>query len=364
MIAVIADDFTGAAELAGISLRYGLKVGISLNNEIDTDVDVLVVNTDSRSLKKKEALEATAGAIQRVLALKPGILYKKIDSVLRGYVLEELEIQLQLTGLNKVLVVPANPTLGRTVTNGHYFVDGKPIHESAFSTDPEFPVKSSEIKRMLNSDTMEVIKPSDPLPREGIVVGECTSENDCKAWADKIDNSWILAGAGDFYAALLGRKFRPQEQSGFQWEGPHLYVSGTSLRERKEFIREIDRKQHCVSYLPRIIDEDWLNETVDILRARQKLIIAIDDAGDTASVLRGRMAEAVTGILARVHVWEIFIEGGSTAAAILKEMKIEKLSPINELERGVVRMKANDLFITVKPGSYELPEEIERLYNP
>ena len=62
-------------------------------------------------------------------------------------------------------------------------------------------------------------------------------------------------------------------------------------------------------------------------------------------------------------VKEIFIEGGSTAAAILEEIKIKQLSPVNELQRGVVRMKANDLLITVKPGSYELPEEIKRLFT-
>ena len=60
---------------------------------------------------------------------------------------------------------------------------------------------------------------------------------------------------------------------------------------------------------------------------------------------------------------EIFIEGGSTAAAILEELNIKNLAPINELERGVVRMIANDLFITVKPGSYELPQQIKELYS-
>jgi uncharacterized protein YgbK (DUF1537 family) len=54
MIAVIADDFTGAAELAGISLRYGLTVSVCLHDEISTDADVLIISTDSRSLKKRK----------------------------------------------------------------------------------------------------------------------------------------------------------------------------------------------------------------------------------------------------------------------------------------------------------------------
>ena len=84
------------------------------------------------------------------------------------------------------------------------------------------------------------------------------------------------------------------------------------------------------------------------------------------------MARAVKKILDKENITEIFIEGGSTAASLLKELGIKKLSPVNELQPGVVRMKAFsppskglgefDLFITVKPGSYELPGEIQTLY--
>ena len=49
--------------------------------------------------------------------------------------------------------------------------------------------------------------------------------------------------------------------------------------------------------------------------------------------------------------------------AIRSKNGITKLIPVNELSRGVVRMKAGDLFITVKPGSYRLPEEILKLYS-
>ena len=75
------------------------------------------------------------------------------------------------------------------------------------------------------------------------------------------------------------------------------------------------------------------------------------------------MAKAVATIIAGENIKEIFIEGGSTAAAILHELNIKKLSPVNEMQRGVVRMKVNDLFITVKPGSYKIPEQIKEMYS-
>jgi len=115
--------------------------------------------------------------------------------------------------------------------------------------------------------------------------------------------------------------------------------------------------------LPEDIDDEWLKRTGDIIKKEQKVVVAIDESADTALSLRTKMAKAVKEIVTREKIKEIFIEGGSTATAILQELEITTLEPTDELCRGVVRMKAGDLFITVKPGSYELPESIKLLYN-
>ncbi|HTH31483.1 MAG TPA: four-carbon acid sugar kinase family protein, partial [Lacibacter sp.] len=149
MIAVIADDFTGAAELAGISLRYGLKAELCTGDNVATDADVLIVSTDSRSLNKQAALQVTEQRLKEVLQLNPTFIYKKIDSVLRGYVLDELQLQMRLQKKSTAIVLPANPSLQRTISNQQYFVQGKPISETGFANDPEFPAKSSFIKTLL-----------------------------------------------------------------------------------------------------------------------------------------------------------------------------------------------------------------------
>ena len=111
------------------------------------------------------------------------------------------------------------------------------------------------------------------------------------------------------------------------------------------------------------MSDGWLKKTGDIINKKQKAVIAIGESTETALLLRTKMAEAVKEIVKRESISEIFIEGGSTAAAILQALNITKLSPVNELQRGVVRMRTGDLFITVKPGSYELPQEIRELYS-
>ena len=358
MIAVIADDFTGAAELAGISLRYGLKVELCVGKVEYKNADVLVVSTDSRSLSKDEAIEVTEKVIKQVLALKPGWIYKKIDSVLRGYVPDELKIQMRLMNKTKAFIMPANPLLGRTIRDGEYFINDKKINETGFADDPEFPVTTSSVKDLLNNEA-EVIRSFDELRGLQMMVGEVSNFEDYSYWADKINDETVLAGAGDFFTALLNKYYHPKPQTEFKLLLPHLYVCGTSFIDRKEAIKSLD----CVSYLPGTVDEKWLNDTGDMIRRKQKGIIAIDKSATAAIELRTIMAKAAKEIIKKERIKEVFIEGGSTAAAIFNQLNIATFEPINELQRGVVRMKAGDLFITVKPGSYELPQQIKQLYS-
>ena len=116
-----------------------------------------------------------------------------------------------------------------------------------------------------------------------------------------------------------------------------------------------------------IDDEAWYNAVMEMLGQHKKAVIAINDDdvnpwNVSPVYLRMTMAKVVKRILEKGNIKELFIEGGSTAAAVLNELGIKKLSVVNELQRGIVQMKANDLYITVKPGSYQLPKQIEQLY--
>ncbi len=356
MIVVIADDFTGAAELAGISLRYGLHVDVFVNELGWSDADVVIISTDSRSLKLEAALAITEKAVRQAMALKPALIYKKIDSVLRGYVLEELAIQMKLLNQADAFIMPANPSLGRTIASGKYLVNGEEIQRTGFADDPEFPVKTAFVKEILDNK-VEVVKHSDTIP-PGIVVGEAEEAGDYKQWTGKTAGR-ALAGAGDFFTALLEAKYRPVQLEKAILQKPFLYVCGTAFTERKNFIRTLRN----VSWMPEEITEAWVQKTVNLLHKEGKIVIAIDASNAAAVALRNSMAGAVREIIENAAVKELFIEGGSTAAAILNKLAIKKLSPVSELDRGVVRMKAGDIYIAVKPGSYPLPKEIADLFG-
>src|ERR1043166_1737662 len=163
MIGVIADDLTGAAELGGVGLRYGLRAevvtagaesglqaalrGVSADAGTPNGPDLLCVDTDSRAGLPAEAGRRAAEAANRLTALRAEWIYKKVDSVLRGHVVVELEAMMNQLGLNRALLVPANPSLARVVRNGQYFVRGEPIHQTDFRLDPEFPRRTRSEER-------------------------------------------------------------------------------------------------------------------------------------------------------------------------------------------------------------------------
>src|SRR3954454_19384753 len=122
MIGVIADDLTGAAELGAVGKRLGLKAEIVCNNEPGSTADLVCVDTDSRSCTASEAAKRAAAGAKLLQAAGARWIYKKVDSVLRGNVTAEVEAVMQQLGLNRALVLPADPSLGRIIRDGQYFV--------------------------------------------------------------------------------------------------------------------------------------------------------------------------------------------------------------------------------------------------
>ncbi|HTN22024.1 MAG TPA: four-carbon acid sugar kinase family protein [Pelobium sp.] len=378
MIAVIADDFTGAAELAGIALQYNLSVMLCTGDIVANNVDVLVLSTDSRSLNKAHAIEVTEKAVTALQKLHPAYIYKKVDSVLRGHVLDELHVQLSFLGFERALLLPSNPSLGRTIENKKYYINDTEISETSFANDPEFAIKDSSISAMLRSRkqlALSVLKVTDELPSHGVIVGEVKTEEDIDSWINRTDSSFIFAGGGDFFEKLLQKSFSKKPlTTEVNLALPHLYVSGTSFKNSADAIENIAKNAGGVHYLSVALmqiseDTDWFKQVSASIQENQKAVIAIDESlkqtiAVSALELRQAMAKSVAEIVRNENISELFIEGGATAAAILQELNLQNFVPVHQLLRGVIRMKAlqKELYITVKPGSYKLPKQLSELY--
>ncbi|MCU7551894.1 hypothetical protein OCK74_22430 [Chitinophagaceae bacterium LB-8] len=382
MIVVLADDLTGAAELGGIALHYNLDIEINMSVNPRSNANFLIISTDTRAMPKEKAGVEAAKATAKAMKLKPKMIFKKIDSVLRGHILPEINAQLKQLNLHKALLVPANPALGRTLTNGMYYINGQPIHESGFSKDPEFAIKSSRVADMLHAhdEPLYVISNQEPLPESGIIVGEAQTTDDLNRWASQIDTDTLIAGAAGFFSALLD-KMNLEPRTSIESEDtifgkPALFVCGTAFGKSVEAIKSIKKKGGPVSYMPKEIIassnpadsyyQQWSDEVVSLLAAKGKAIIAIDekttkDIDLSTADLREKTAQAVEYILEKVYVRELLVEGGSTASTIIKKLQFNRFFPIKELMPGVIRMSVegkDDFYLTLKPGSYDWPAHI------
>lgn len=152
-ILVIADDFTGGND-AGVSLALaGMTVNVAFTLPCADDADVLVINTDSRAL---EAEQAAARVSELALASQSGPQtqwLKKMDSTLRGNPGAELDALMRITGKKRAIVALACPSAGRTTEQGQCLVNGIPVTQTEFASDPKTPVNSADICEVLQAQT-------------------------------------------------------------------------------------------------------------------------------------------------------------------------------------------------------------------
>jgi len=382
MIVVIADDFSGAAEIGGLGLDYGLKTRISTELPSSDDLELFIIATDTRSMEEKQAYRKIKTLSDQLTQMNYLWIYKKTDSVMRGHILQELLAMLQSFKTDRALLVPSNPSLGRIISNGKYYVQNTLLEDTAFSKDPEFSSRTSDIMALLGKSPLIrtcILKKGTEIPHKCISVGEAKEESDLIYWANKVTGDIIPAGAAAFFESLLQSKGfcrQTEEDSNTLKLGKRaLYVLGSSYSNTGEAISDA-RKYGCfVSEMPddlfhatsgrRHLLENWINELFDAYRYHSKVVIAINKPiihkPEHARRLRKDFAIVVEKIFSRISLDELFIEGGATSFSIINVLKLEGFIPVRKLAPGVIRMRIEnspDLHLTIKPGSYSWPKEI------
>ena len=157
LLGSIADDYTGASDLANTLTRNGLRtvqtVGIPDSSLALPDVDAVVVSLKIRSVA---AVDAVAAATQADRWLRERgaahVLYKvcsTFDSTDAGNIGPVTEALSAAAGGGLVLVTPAFPETGRTVYFGHLFVGGQPLNESPLKDHPLNPMHDANLVRVL-----------------------------------------------------------------------------------------------------------------------------------------------------------------------------------------------------------------------
>ena len=169
LIGAIADDFTGASDIAntlakGIAPEGGLRTaqfpGVP-NGPAPEGIEAGVVSLKSRTAPLDVAKADSLAALHWLLAQGCSqIVFKycsTFDSTQDSNIGPVAEVLANAVGARKVIFCPAFPTAGRTVYQGHLFVGDKPLNESGMEAHPLTPMPDADIRRWLEHQTCETV---------------------------------------------------------------------------------------------------------------------------------------------------------------------------------------------------------------
>jgi uncharacterized protein YgbK (DUF1537 family) len=375
---VIADDLSGAAELAGAAADMGYLAEVHTSFERGGGADVVAVDADSRMLPPAAAANAAEAVTRDLLRDGPGWLYKKTDSVLRGNVRVEIEAVLKATGMRRALLVPANPSKGRTIRGGIYYVGGVPLAETAFAADPDHPRRSSAVAGLLGEALAARAGGCDDV----ITVPDVEDGNGLRRLAATVDAQTLPAGGVEFFQAVLELREgkRPAAPDNRQIGRPLLFVCGSAHAWNGGRRGECEAHGISVLVMPEALRSaaatspatlgEWAAQLRGKIEACGAAMVAIgggavhQPAPPQSAGLTDRLTAAVATASVDAGVSTLCVEGGATAAALLRQLGWTRLAafPSPGLTGvAVLRPAARPgPLVLVKPGSYPWPEQLWR----
>jgi uncharacterized protein YgbK (DUF1537 family) len=153
-VVVVADDLTGAADAAihfipAVGEMLLLDMGSPVPEGIQVEPSGLALNTASRGLESREAVRMVTRAAEFLSPLLVRLVFKKMDSQLRGRPGLEVETLRKGLGLACAFVAPAYPEQGRITRDAVHWVHGIPVAEGEAGKDPVTPVTRSSLPELI-----------------------------------------------------------------------------------------------------------------------------------------------------------------------------------------------------------------------
>ncbi|WP_435139327.1 four-carbon acid sugar kinase family protein [Formosa sp. A9] len=386
MLVVIADDLTGAAEIAGVCLRRQIPVAFGIDAIPEVLKPVTIIATDTRSLSETEAHYQHLKIAKQLKLKGDVVVFKKCDSVLRGHVLSELSALLTVFEKDRVLLQPSNPLGKRCVKDGVYLINNIPIAETHFASDPDFPARFSEVKNILSDKSLKFNTVRSvctggisTIGHAGVFVPDCTSEKDLAKSSALYNNSMLLAGSAAFFDSILYHlvgavAHAVPDVKVFEAADRFVLVSGSAFPESLQFAEQLSNKGVPLLYFPDAmlkpscepkVCAGFSKKLIKTYKRESRLVLRIAREDivfpESSKLLKERLSTVLNQLVSKTQIPELFVEGGATAYHLLKTLGWTDCVPVQELAHGVVRLvntQNKKAHITIKPGSYRWPEQV------
>ena len=165
LLGVIADDLTGATDVALMLSREGMRVvqtvGVPSSAAALPEADAVVVSLKSRTNPPEEAVEWSLAACEALLgAGAKQILFKycsTFDSTDTGNIGPVTDALMKRLGVDYTIACPAFPANGRSVFQGHLFVGAQLLSDSPMKDHPLTPMRESNLAKVLQPQTVHPV---------------------------------------------------------------------------------------------------------------------------------------------------------------------------------------------------------------
>lgn len=375
---MIADDFTGALDAGVQFAKNGFSTRVTVyaegTEDPGADVDVLVVDAETRHKPPVEAYRVVSRIVRLAVVRGVSYFFKKTDSALRGNIGAELTAMLDASGRRILHFVPAFPQMNRITVDGIHYIDGTPVDKSVFGADPFEPVTTSDVEKLIHQqcETQVELLQAGGNPAVGtektIAVYNCTSEQELIETAEQLKENGglhLVAGCAGL-AGILPGLFEWKKEVRERPELPEkfLVVCGSinpitvhqlDYAERHGFfrVRLTPEQKLDPEYFSRKEGRIWLEWLREVCVRRQRVIIDTNDPyGDSSTEhyawrnkllkreVRTRIPLAlgtIVGYLAEQGLGSaMLMTGGDTLLGCIQHMEDARLTPVGEFDTGIV----------------------------
>ena len=402
---VIADDFTGALDTGVQFSKQGIQTLVSTETVVQYDalpqeIEVLVLNTESRHLTFEQAYEKTKKILEDAKVSQIPFIYKKVDSALRGNISAELKAILDTSEQAPVPFLPAYPEMNRVVIDGHLYIEDVLVSESVFAKDPYEPVTESNVMRRLQSEAgiESVLVKEQDLPKKGVVIFDAQTDDmlltHAKRLADENLLGVMVGGAG--FAKILAQQLFPDgKEVAYKLQKPVIVVCGSVNPITKKQIEYVEKEYPRISltaqqlldptYWEASVGKNEIKEYLQLMETQPLVIFETYSDQTTAEIVTyseekdlfadvcrfriGASLGKLTKALWSQHQENTFLfTGGDTLFQAMTVLGVTGIKPLTEIKPGVVlsaiEWNSEEMQVITKSGGFgteELFEEI-RLY--
>jgi uncharacterized protein YgbK (DUF1537 family) len=385
--AIIADDLTGAADTGVQFARAGYRTAVAFHDApvpLVEDIDAVALDTDSRAMPAGFAAKWVVEAGHAVQDAR--LVYKKLDSTLRGPIAAELAAALGATGRDRAVVAPAFPAAGRTTVKGVQLVHGVPVHETEAKNDPRTPVREGHLPTLLGASfpsvgslsAEELVDPAAvcrALDDSTCVVADATREEDLEALVRAVADPSEVLWAGSAGLAHALASVYPGPHAGTTPASPApvrgvLVVVGSLSAVARGQLRSLSEGYGCAT-VPVAREPKALEEALGL--ARERLVeggyVALhsaedrDPSGSGGPVVEA-LAEVAAGLSEEGLIDALVLTGGETAVGVGRRLGAVGVRLEGEVAPGIpvgTLIGPRPYRVVTKAGGFGGPDTLVRV---